>query len=496
LRNSDDRTHPYATTKGCRPFIQGNIKQVRQALEARKEGRGAGGDNERGLGYIPRGFNARVAKPSQQQFDQWRQEEPDLLRRLHGGDYAAAAILAERYRWWLGVQVASAVERVSGGLRFEDVFDAALIQFLESLKDYRPGSNNGLRAYLDKAIAGAISDAQQEWQRHGFTGLDTRLRRFLRNEAHRSWPLEAIQKLFPNYTLEQIAEAKKPFIMQSYGEGAVDDGNGFPDENDSGHAIAAASHDPINAVSIRSSASEGSKRDSLGRRWPRRVNERNVVGYESSGVRGGIAHGEYGRRVEKWSYRRDRTYAPLWNDLVEHYTVAGEETLLQQMGRQAFTEWRMEHRFTANTGEWDDGEWRSTERRQRSRRSVSKQPYPLPVAMRVDLSMRADLQAPKRVHEDWRPQSGYFNHWSPLPALEGQEADSAWNRCSLVTVTEFGERKVVKWPFNSSVNGIGIQTVTESADQTAIEVTQLEQRACTSSSTVRESQISKLKETA
>jgi hypothetical protein len=51
---------------------------------------------------------------------------------------------------------------------------APLIRFLECLKTFRPGSNNDLRAYLDKAIDGAISDAQQEWQSKGFSGLDTR----------------------------------------------------------------------------------------------------------------------------------------------------------------------------------------------------------------------------------------------------------------------------------------------------------------------------------
>ena len=266
MKDIDERTHPFAA--GAVEFSQhqGNFKQVRQAEQDRKESRAAGGDNECGLGHIPRGLNARVAKPTEQQFEQWRLEEPDLLRRLQRGDYGAAAVLTERYRWWLQVRVGEAIKKVRGGLRFDDVFGCALVQFCESLKEFKPGSNNGLMAYLVKAIDGAISDAQQEWQSKGFGGFDTRLRRFLRNEAFRNMPLEQIQKLFPDYTLEQIAEAQEPIVMQSYGEGAVNDYNGYQDHDDrttpSGYAIAAASADPANA--LRSTASQWSKRASLG----------------------------------------------------------------------------------------------------------------------------------------------------------------------------------------------------------------------------------------
>jgi hypothetical protein len=43
-----------------------------------------------------------------------------------------------------------------------------------SLSVFRPGSNNGLRAYLEKAIAGAISDAHRDWKSKGFARFDTR----------------------------------------------------------------------------------------------------------------------------------------------------------------------------------------------------------------------------------------------------------------------------------------------------------------------------------
>jgi hypothetical protein len=207
LKEIDERTHCYALMPVEYSQHQGNFRQVRQAAQDRKERTAAGGDNERGLDYIPKGFNRRVPKPTRQQFEQWRHEEPDLLRSLQGGDYGAAAILAERYRWWLQVGVVEVIKKVRGGLRFDDLFDCALIQFCESLKEFRPGSNNGLMAYLTKAIDGAISDAHQKWQSKGFTEFDTRLRRFLRNEANRNASLEQIQKLFPKYTLEEITQA-------------------------------------------------------------------------------------------------------------------------------------------------------------------------------------------------------------------------------------------------------------------------------------------------
>jgi hypothetical protein len=184
----------------------------KQGIQDRKDSQGAGGDNERGLGYTPEGFNRRAPKPTKQQFERWRFEEPDLLRRTRRGDNGAAETLAQRYRWWLQTRVSRALGGIKGGLHFHEVFDCAVIQFCESLKTVRPGSNNGLTAYLTKAVDGAISDAQHEWQRKGFTGLDTRLRRFLRNDENRNLPLEQIQKRFPKCTLEQIAQALEPIV--------------------------------------------------------------------------------------------------------------------------------------------------------------------------------------------------------------------------------------------------------------------------------------------
>ena len=341
MKEIDERTHCYALMPVEFSQHEGNFRQVRQAAQDRNDSRAAGGDNERGLDYVPKGFNRRVPKPTKLQFEQWRHEEPDLLRKLQGGDYGAAALLAERYRWWLQVRVAEVIKKVRGGLRFDDIFDCALIQFCESLNAFRPGSNNGLMAYLIKAIDGAISDAHQKWQSKGFTELDTRLRRFLRDEANRNMPLEQIQKLFPKYTLEEIAQAQEPIVMQTYGEGAVNDGNGHQDDDDhatpSGYALAAASGDPVNA--LRSSASQGSKRDSLGYRWPREHGKRNLHGYDvvDSG-RGGLAYGVYGRCVQPWSYRRKRAYGSLWNDLVERYAAARERALLRWMGRQRYAD--------------------------------------------------------------------------------------------------------------------------------------------------------------
>jgi hypothetical protein len=96
LRNDDERIHPYQ--EGVPSEQYGHSKQ---GIQDRKESRAAGGDNERGLSYIPQGFNRRASKPTDAQLKQWRWEEPDLLRKLQRGDYTAAETLVERYRWWL-----------------------------------------------------------------------------------------------------------------------------------------------------------------------------------------------------------------------------------------------------------------------------------------------------------------------------------------------------------------------------------------------------------
>jgi hypothetical protein len=137
LTKIDNRTHPYAVHATDFPQYQGNFRQVDQAEQDRKESKAAGGDNERGLGYLPKGLNARVAKPTTQQFELWKTEEPGLLRRLQNGDERAAELLAQRYRWWLQVKVGRAVRKVSGGLFFGDVFTCALDRFLECIETFR-----------------------------------------------------------------------------------------------------------------------------------------------------------------------------------------------------------------------------------------------------------------------------------------------------------------------------------------------------------------------
>jgi hypothetical protein len=397
----DKRTHSYATLPIDYPQISGNFRQVRQALKDRRESRAAGGDNERGLAphEFPQGFARRIPKPTKEQFDQWRFEEPALLRKLQGGDYGAAALLAERYRWSIQNKASRAVRKVSGGLYFGDVFGCALVRFCECLKEFKPGSNNGLMAYLTKAIDGAISDAQHDWQRKGFASLDTRLRRFLRNEDNREMPLEEIQKLFPKYTLEQIALAQEPIVMQSYGEGAVDDENGHQDADDhnapSGYAVAAASADPVNAQ--RSTSSQWSKRAALGAVIWLQHTKRNVVAYETvDSARLGLGG--------QWSYRRKRVYSSPWVDSLERQAAARDANLLKGMGLQRFTEWHMDRRSTANTGDWENGEWRSAERKARL------------------LSTTARIQ---RSRADW-------NTWEEIEAKEAekrprQDFSSFWN---------------------------------------------------------------------
>jgi hypothetical protein len=159
----------------------------------------------------------------------------------------------------------------------------------------------------------------------------------------RDLSLEQIQRLFPKYTLEEIADAQEPIIMQSFTEGAVNDTNGYQDDDDhtapSGYSIKAASNDPANA--LRSTASEWSKRAIIGYRWPN--DERNVLAYQPR--------------------HNKRVFGSPFVDLVERQDAVQDEKLLKRLGRQKFTELKMARRLTANTGDWDNDEWRSYERR-------------------------------------------------------------------------------------------------------------------------------------
>jgi hypothetical protein len=76
----------------------------------------------------------------------------------------------------------------------------------------------------------------------------------------------------------------------------------------------------------------------------------------------------------------------------------------QGMGLQRFTEWYMDHRSTANTGDWANGEWCSGERKARL------------------LSTTARIQRPRA---DW-------NTWEEIEAKEAekrprQDFSSFWN---------------------------------------------------------------------
>jgi hypothetical protein len=244
--------------------------------------------------------------------------------------------------------------------------------------------------------------------------------------------LEEIQKLFPKYTLEQIALAQEPIVMQSYGEGAVDDTNGHQDADDhnapSGYAVAAASADPVNAQ--RSTSSQWSKRAALGAViWLRERTKRNVIAYETvDSARGGLAYGCYGarigappRRIQDWSYRRKRVYGSPWVDSLERQAAARDANLLKGMGLQRFTEWHMDRRSTANTGDWVNGEWRSGERKARL------------------LSTTAAIRRPRA---DW-------NTWEEIEAKEAekkprQDFGSFWNFLSLRHSLK-GNQRLEEW---------------------------------------------------
>jgi hypothetical protein len=156
---------------------------------------------------------------------------------------------------------------------------------------------------------------------------------------------DEIQKLFPKYTLDEIAIAMGPIIHQNYSEGAVDDCNGYQDDDEhntpSGYALKVASSDPVNAQ--RSTASQYSKQAASGRQWPKEHGQRNVFAYQVSANK--------------------RVYDSPWIDLFEKHSDAQDAAFFKLLGPQKFTEWRMARRYTANTGDYDGTDWRPTEHR-------------------------------------------------------------------------------------------------------------------------------------
>jgi hypothetical protein len=179
----------------------------------------------------------------------------------------------------------------------------------------------------------------RDWQnKEGFSGRDTRLRRFLLNEEHRRWPLEMIQRKFPKYGLEEIALELEISVTESYTESSIIDENGDEQSLD----------DPIAAA--RSTSSLWSRQNALGYRWPEKHAERNVFGYETVvSARGGLAHGEFGRRVQPWSSRRERYYGSPWCDQVSEQARRAELALLARMGRRGYANWLVERSNRTDT---------------------------------------------------------------------------------------------------------------------------------------------------
>jgi hypothetical protein len=265
----------------------------------------------------------------------WRQEERDLLRR---GQYDT---LVRRFQWLFQIKVAGRLQKVCGSLDdFDDVLAAALERFAELLPKFNLRARNGLNAFVREAIDGAISDGMaDQLNRAGIGGLDTRLRRFLRglrSEGHRHPSLyrhpslEEIQRRFPKYTPDKISLAMQPPIAEGYTE-----------ENE----LNSAECDPRAAAGAASS--QYSRRAALGYRWRKKPKKprlvRNIFSFEIvRSVRGGLAHGEYGRRVQPWSYRRTRVYGSPWNDNVWWNYEREQLGLPQGMGRQRYADYLVE----------------------------------------------------------------------------------------------------------------------------------------------------------
>ena len=166
---------------------------------------------------------------------------------------------------------------------------------------------------------------------------------------------------FPNFSLERIEweqSIARP-VTDSYSEvGEDNDGRYFG--GDDGLARQEAPGTESLEALDSPAASDWSRESARGYRWPKEYELRNgrswLIGYTP---------GHKSRRV----------YGSLWDDNYQHYHGRRLSAHLRWMGRQRFTEWRMEHAPKANSGDWVNGEWRPTgasDERMRNRRLGSQ----------------------------------------------------------------------------------------------------------------------------
>ena len=109
-------------------------------------------------------------------------------------------------------------------------------KFWLALTRFKSKRNNGLNAYTQWGVRGAISDMARDWRnRTAFGGMESDIQRFLRYGERWNWPAEIIKLKFPKFSIEEIEWEKEVVYAiqegESYSEGGVDDEKAFDSDN-------------------------------------------------------------------------------------------------------------------------------------------------------------------------------------------------------------------------------------------------------------------------
>jgi hypothetical protein len=122
-------------------------------------------------------------------------EERALIRRFQSGDGRAGDELYQAHRKWLRGQCHQ-FRRTYGWLAFDDLFEAAQQAFVEAIKNFDVGRNNGLNAYLRKWVEPALTGILKDGMRKGTSGGDARVARWLSGDwdGRKNLPLKKIAK--------------------------------------------------------------------------------------------------------------------------------------------------------------------------------------------------------------------------------------------------------------------------------------------------------------
>ena len=286
------------------------------------------------------------------------EEEAKLIELARAGDQRAARglVLAHTLfirgragkRWSkLNRTTGQAPPRMDRAVEYDDFVASGLLALAQAIRNYEPG-NNKLNAFARKGINGAIADTLKDWgNAPGFGGMDSRIQRFIRSHPH--WPADWIRMKFPNFSLERIEweqSTARP-VTDSYSEVGEDNDGHYVFGDDGVARQETPGTESLEALDSPA-ASGWSRKSAGGYRW----REKNALRNGQSWLIG-YTPGHKPRRV----------YGSLWDDNYQHYHDRRLSAHLKGMGRQRFTEWRMEHAPKANSGDWMNGEWHPTERK-------------------------------------------------------------------------------------------------------------------------------------